>query len=229
MSTAVLEPDSESTIPADAPDYMQYRALCSAAVASLIVGILSLLAFLYPWFALIPVVGVALGIYGLRKIRANPAELTGEPVAKAGLILSLAFGIGGPAYLAYEYATEVPEWAERISYAQLQPDPAIPEQAVPPAAIALNGKKVFIKGYIYPGENLQHGLKQFVLCADQGDCCFGGNPKVTDRIEVNLADPLTVSYSQKMFRVAGTFRLEPTQAPGGLGAVYYHIDAEYVK
>jgi hypothetical protein len=76
---------------------------------------------------------------------------------------------------------------------------------------------------------LQHGLKQFVLCADQGDCCFGGNPKITDRIEVNLADPLSVSYSQKMFRVAGTFRVEPTQTAGGLGAVYYHIDAEYVK
>jgi hypothetical protein len=32
-----------------------------------------------------------------------------------------------------------------------------------------------------------------------------------------------------MFRIAGKFRIEPTQTAEGLGAVLYHIDAEYVK
>jgi hypothetical protein len=224
MNTAVLE--SETT--PEAAEYAEYKALSSAAVATLVLGILSLLAFLYPWFVVIPAAGLLCGIFALRQIRANQTELTGEPIAKAGILLSLAFGIAGPSYQGYIYATEVPDWAQRISYSALQPDASAPGQVVPPSAIELNGKSVFIKGYIYPGQQ-QHGIKQFVLCRDQGDCCFGGNPKVTDRIEVNLADPLSVSYSPRMFRVAGKFRVEPTQTTDGLGAVLYHIDAEYVK
>ena len=224
MSTAVAE--IEET---DAEEYSRYKALSAAAVASLILGILSLMSFLYVWFVAIPIVGLILGIVALKKIRANPEDLTGEAVAKAGLALCVAIGIAGPSYLGYVYATEVPEWAMRISYAELQPDPAIPGQLIPPSAVALNDKKVFIKGFMYPGKNLQDGIKQFVLCRDQGDCCFGGNPKITDRILVSLTDPLTVSYSQKMFKLAGTFRIDPIQSAEGLGAVYYHLDAEYVQ
>jgi hypothetical protein len=224
MSTAALQ----SSTAAEATEYAEYKALSSAAVATLVLGILSLLAFLYPWFAVIPATGLLCGFAALRQVRANQSELTGAPVARAGMFLSLVFGIAGPSYQGYVYATEVPDWAERISYSTLQPDESAPGQVVPPSAIALNGKQVFIKGYIYPGQQ-QHGIRQFVLCRDQGDCCFGGNPKITDRIEVTLADPLSVSYSQRMFRVAGKFRVEPTQTAEGLGAVLYHIDAEYVK
>jgi hypothetical protein len=223
MSTAVAE--IEET---DAEEYSRYKALSAAAVATLILGILSLMSFLYVWFVAIPIVGLLLGIVALKKIRANPEELTGEAVAKAGLALCVAIGIAGPSYLGYVYATEVPEWATRISYAELQPDPAVPGQLIPPSAAALNGKKVFIKGFIYPGGLQTDGIKQFVLCRDQGDCCFGGNPKITDRIEVTLTDPLTISLSTRMFKVAGTFRIEDTQKTG-LGAVYYHLDAEYVQ
>jgi hypothetical protein len=222
MSTAVAE--IEET---EVEEYSRYKALSPAAVATLILGILSLMAFLYVWFVAIPIVGLLLGIVALKKVRANPEELTGEAVAKAGLALCVAIGIAGPSYLGYVYATEVPEWATRISYAELQPDPAAPGQLIPPSAIALNGKKVFIKGFMYPGLQTD-GIKQFVLCRDRGDCCFGGNPKVTDRIEVTLADPLTISLSTRMVKVAGTFRIGDTQK-AGLGAVYYHLDAEYVQ
>jgi hypothetical protein len=223
MSTVVADIKT-----AGSTEYARYKALSSAAVAALVVGILSLMAFLHPWFVALPIVGVLLAVVALKKIRANPEELTGEPVAKAGLALCLLFGITGPSYQAYVYATEVPEWAQRISYAELQPDPDVTGQLVPPSAMALNGKKVFIKGFIYPGQQTD-GIKQFVLCRDQGDCCFGGNPKVTDRIEVTLVDPLTVGFSPRQLKVAGTFRVERTPAAGGVGAVYYHLDAEYVQ
>ena len=223
MSTALLQPAA-----AEPRDYARYRALSAVAVATLVVGILSLMAFLHPWFAALPVVGLILGGMALLQIRANPEDLTGEPVAKAGLALCLLFGISGPTYQAYVYATEVPAWARRITYAELQPDEAVPGQLIPPSAIALNGQKVFIKGYIYPGQQ-SDGIKQFVLCRDQGDCCFGGNPKITDRIEVNLAGSQTVAYSSRQFKVAGTFRVELTQTANGLGTIYYHLDAEYVQ
>jgi hypothetical protein len=227
MSTITLEePIAEPVVASN--EYLQYKTLSSAAVASLVVGILSLLAFLHPWFVVIPVVGVVLALVAIRGIKANSEEFTGLPIAKAGLLLSLVFGVAGPGYQAVVYATEVPEGALRISYAQLQPDEEVPGQLIPPAALELNDQRVFIKGYIYPGQQ-QHGITQFVLCRDQGDCCFGGNPKVTDRIEVILPPGTEVSYSQRQFKVAGKFRVEPTQTAEGLGAVFYHLDADYIR
>ena len=223
MNTAVLETETtEST------GYADYRALSAAAIATLVVGILSLTAFLHPWFVAMPGVGLILGIVAIKKIRAKPTELTGEPVVKAGMALCLFCGIAGPSYQGYVYATEVPDWAQRISYGALQPDPETSREPIPASAWALNGKQVFIKGYKYPGDQMD-GIKQFVLCADQGDCCFGGNPKITDRILVNLTPPLTIANSTRQFKVAGTFRVEFMQTATGLSAVYYHLDADYVQ
>jgi len=209
-------------------DYGRYKSLSALAVATLAVGLLSLLAFLSVWFIVLPVVGLVLGVLAVRSIRRFPEDLTGEAVARTGMALCVLFGIGGPSYMAYVYATEVPSWAKRISYAELQPDPQFRGQLVPPSAVQLDGQKVFIKGYIFPGERKDQ-IRQFVLCRDQGDCCFGGNPKITDRIQVTLKDPLTVGFSPRQFKVAGTFRIEPTQTAEGLGAVYYHIDGEHVQ
>ena len=227
MSTVTLEEPIAEPVVAN-NDYLQYKTLSSAAVASLVVGILSLLAFLHPWFVAIPMVGVVLAVVAIRGIKANSEEFTGLPIAKAGLLLSLLFGVAGPSYQAVVYATEVPEGALRISYAQLQPDEEVPGQLIPPSALELNDQQVFIKGYIYPDKQ-QHGIAQFVLCRDQGDCCFGGNPKVTDRIKVVLPRELAVSYSQRQFKVAGKFRVEPTQTAEGLGTVFYHLDADYIR
>jgi hypothetical protein len=142
-----------------------------------------------------------------------------------GLVfLSAGWGIAGMIY-----ATEVPEGYQRISYEQLQPDQDAPGQIMPPSALELDGKRVFIKGYVFPGAQ-QRGLKQFVLCRDNGDCCFGGNPKLTDRILVNLADPMRLEYSTRLHKLAGTFRIKPARATDGLdGGVLYHLEADYLK
>src|SRR5690242_20614145 len=68
--------------PADA-----YRALSTAAVASLVLGVLSILTLLDWWLGLIPFAGVILGIVALRKIRKQPEEYTGRGVAVVGIIL----------------------------------------------------------------------------------------------------------------------------------------------
>ena len=122
--------------------------------------------------------------------------------------------------------TEVPLGYERISYAELQANET--GAPVPASAKALDGKKVFIKGYVYPGAQTQ-GIQRFVLVRDNGTCCFGGAmPKLNDMVDVKLADSLRVNYSTGVFRVAGTFRVQPTDAPG-LGQVLYQLDADYVK
>ena len=183
MSTDLALPLS----PAD--DYEQYRALSTAAVASLIIGLLSPLAILSWSLAVVPITGVLVSLLAIAKVRRNRSELSGETLARVGLALSLAFGVIGPGWLGYVYATEVPPGYERISYALLQPDETQPGQIVPPSALDLEGKRVFIKGYVYPGQRT-NGIQEFLLVRDQGDCCFGGDPKITDRIHVTLEEPL---------------------------------------
>lgn len=221
--------DLETYEPA-AEYYEQYRALSTSAVASLIVGVLSSLAFLDWTLAIVPVIGVALALTSLRKIRRDSDELTGSGLATSGLALSLVFGVLGPGWLTYVYMTEVPEGYERIGYSQLQPDESQAGQKVPPSATALEGKKVFIKGYVYPGRQTE-GIRRFLLVRDRGECCFGGNPKVTDRILVTLEDPLRLSYEQRLHKLGGTFHVEVQDSAidDAQGGVYYHLKADHLE
>jgi hypothetical protein len=216
--------------PSAAEDYERYRSLSTAAVAGLIVGLLGWLAILDWVLVFIPALGVVLCAFAWRKVARHRDELTGDGLARAGFVLSLVFLIAGPGWLTYEYVTEVPEGYRRIGYAELQPDPAEVGQVVPPWAMQLEGKQVFIKGYVYPGRE-KDGIRQFLLCRDQGDCCFGGNPKITERIEVTLVDPLRLTYEPRIHKVGGVFHVEPqsTAAGGAVGGVLYHLTADHLE
>jgi hypothetical protein len=82
---------------------------------------------------------------------------------------------------------------------------------------------VLIKGYMYPGKQTQ-GIRQFLLVRDQGDCCFGGNPKITDRVLVQLAVPAGIDFTPRMVKIAGRFQVRPAGAPEIGGGVLYHLE-----
>ena len=222
-----IELDSQRSA---ADTYEHYRALSTAAVASLIVGLLSPLAALDWTLVAIPAIGLPLAAFAWWNVRRHADELSGAALARAGFVLSLVFLVVGPARLTYEYVTEVPEGYERVSYAELQPDPAQASQLVPPSALALEGTKIFIKGYVYPGRQ-KDGIREFLLVRDQGECCFGGNPRITDRIQVSLVDPLRLTYEPRLHRVGGTFHVEAltTTIDGARGGVYYHLKADHLQ
>lgn len=222
-----LDLTSETDRSADR-DVLRYRALSSAAVASLVLGVLSSVALLdWPMLS-VPVIGVILGVYAVRTIGARSDEFSGKGLAITGLILSLGFLAGGASRLSYVYATEVPPDHVRMSFADLQPDPDGPANRIPASARALDGKKVFIKGYPLPGSQ-QAGITQFVLCRDQGDCCFGGKPKITDRVHVQLTGDLTMNYRLRLWKVGGVLHvIDPEQAEGPVDA-YYLIEADHLQ
>ena len=67
---------------------------------------------------------------------------------------------------------------------------------------------------------------------DQGDCCFGGNPKITDRVLVQLADPVNpkgIDFSPRITKIAGKFVVRPTISPGLDGGVLYHLEGAFVR
>lgn len=207
-----------------------YRSMSTLAMASFGLGMLSVLSLISVALDIVPILGMALGAKAWTTIRRNPAELTGELFAKLGIGLSAFFLLGGWTAMAIEYATEIPDPRfGRINYTLLQSEDE--NNPVPPSAMELEGKDVFIKGYMYQGQARQEGIKKFVLCADNGACCFGGpKPKLNDMIQVNIVNGQRASYSPRLFKIAGTFHVQRQMGEGGeVGEVLYTIDAEYVK
>ena len=176
----------------------------------------------------VPLIGVVLAGIALRDIASRHPLLTGRPLAIVALGVSLITLATSIAAHAHEYATELPEGFVRLSYADLQPAEGEQATRVPDPARAMDGRDVLLKGYIYPGKQ-QHGLVQFLLVRDQGDCCFGGNPKITDRVLVQLADPAGIDFTPKLTKVAGRFRVQPAGAADLQGGVLYHLDAARVR
>ncbi len=87
---------------------MTYRALSSAAVASLAISSLSFVALLDWSLGVVPMASIVLGLTALRRIQKLPLELTGERLALAGILISSAFLAGGWMRLAWLAATEAP-------------------------------------------------------------------------------------------------------------------------
>ena len=206
--------------PSEAPE--QYRALSSAAVVALVFGAVSLMAFLDYWLVVVPIVGLIWAVIALRQVKSRAGELTGRPLALIGLALSAVSLLVGPGWVYWNDISQVPPGYNWISYEALQPNPKTIGEIVPQSALDLNGKKVYIKGFVYAGSQTA-GIKNFVLVRDAGTCCFGGNPKVTDRIVVTLGSASLI-YTKNVARVSGVFRVNTAQAPGGIGVVYYHLD-----
>lgn len=210
------------------PEEDDYRALSATAVASLVASVLSILCFLGWSMAVLPLLGLLLGLRSLWSIHRRPDELTGTRLAVAGIVLSLAFFAGGWGWLTYVYLTEVPDGYTRVAFSQLQPDSAVPGELFPPKALELDGKRVFIKGYVKPGSQ-SGNIKDFLLVRDLRECCFGDStPKLTDMVLVSLKDPLRADFSLWPRGLAGTLRVRP-EALGRPDSVLYYLEADYLK
>jgi hypothetical protein len=238
MSTATLDYDVGSA--ADEP--LSYRALHTGAIIGLGLGILSVFMAVAASNSLegcllvapIPIFGILISGWTLARIRRDPDQYTGRPIALLGLFLSAAFLVGGLGYGGYVYATEVPEGYARISFAGMKPD-ELQERggvAIPPEIAALDGKKVFIKGYIRPDSiTVTRGVKDFLLVRDNNQCCFGdvSQVKYYDQMTVKMVGSRTVDYSEGIFRMGGTLKVEPRNLAPGSRSPVFSLAADYAR
>jgi hypothetical protein len=230
IKPAEMEPAFTETI--------SYRTVSKSAVIALILSIVSLLAFFAYWLLVLPVVSVVLGLTALSTIRRYPEEYTGAGAALAAVGLSVGTFLLATTWHVVDYATEVPEGYSRISFSELQPDLKEPhtlirnrDSILPRRAAELNGQPVFIKGYIHPGVSTQGKVDHFILVPDMNTCCFGGQPKATDMIEVKIKpDVSRVKYSTRTVKLAGKFVLaEQSSKFKELHSVVYHLEADVAK
>jgi len=228
MATGLFDAPRNAPEPSPTETDERYRALGGTTIAALVLALLSPLAFFDWWLVVVPVLGMMLGLVAWRDIAARPDVLTGRPLAIAAIVISALALVGGLVHLTLAYNAELPAGFVRLDYATLQPLRGDPQNVAPDTATALDGRDVLLKGYMYPGKQ-QRGIVQFLLVRDQGDCCFGGNPKITDRVLVTLAEPKGIDFSPRLTKIAGRFAVRPTGADVLDGGVLYHIENAIVR
>ncbi len=208
-----------------------YRALSRAAIASLVMAVLALPGLIQAFipFLFFGLIGIGCAVVSLRAIAQWPKEYSGRSLAVVGLLLNVLLLFGGGLWQAYVYATEVPEGYTRISFFDLQQPPPLPDLPTP-AALDNDGKDVFLKGYIHPasGSGL---LRRFILVPDLGTCCFGGQPRSTDMIEVTLAQGQTVKGGLTKRKLAGKFSVnQHTRTTAGIdNQLFYQMRVDEIR
>lgn len=216
--------------PQDAVDF-PYRAVSRAAIASLVLAVLALIGLIPTFEALLVLAlfGIAAAMMGMRAVRRYPAEYSGGAVALTGLMLNLAILVGGAAEHTYIYMTEVPEGYQRVHFYELQ-QPKNVADGPTSRAIALDGEQIFLKGYIHPasGDGL---LKRFVLVPDLGTCCFGGQPRSSDMVDVTLSGNQTIRSGLTRVKLAGKLLVNQHGLNKGDfdNPVFYRLRADLVR
>ncbi len=229
MSQAISDPQSSSSTSYQEDDEFAYKSMSRAAVLSLAFGLFGLLAWISPLLLFLPVCGIVFGIIAFRNLSKFPNELIGSWAARLGIILSVCLLVVSPIRHIYIYNTEVPEGYERIQFAWLKSPAGAPDLPTP-EAVALNGKKVFLKGYIHPTSVASNAAKTFVLVPDISTCCFGGQPPLTHMIEVKLVNDKYAGKSLRCFSLAGILEVHPYLKPvEGLEGVFYQLEAEHFE
>jgi len=222
--------DPQGQLDAIQPRYgAQYRAVSWVAVASVVCGLLSFVTVFGAYFIVVPAAGIALGWNAWQRIREVPGELTGRGLAWAGMALSVVLGaLGGGALWAYEMR-EVPWGYTKVDWDDLQPDRDDPSELIPPDAMELDGKRIFIKGYMYPGRQTI-GIKRFVLVPTVGHCSFcSPQIKSTEMIVADLQGDLRTTYKRRVTSIGGTLRIDQLEVAKPFGGFPYVLEVDYVR
>lgn len=210
-----------------------YRPVPVLAPVSLCLGLLSALGFLGLLAVPIGFVGSIVSLICVLRLRKSRGEYGGMWLAVAGLLMSLVFFSTSAGLWAYGYQTEVPEGFHRLNFmsdiSRKGFVVAKGKSVVPhPDVQALDGQKVFIKGYMYPMKQIE-GLRSFLLVKDNAQCCFGGNPAMQDMILVNLVPGKTVNFQQGLLMsIGGVFHCQRGAGPAGLQPAFT-IDGMFVE
>lgn len=124
-----------------------------------------------------------------------------------------------------DFKTEGPDKALRVSFddvdllkiLNMEPVVANAPELMPDWLTGLNGKRIRLRGFMYPPFQ-DTGLEAFILARDNQICCFGRDPKVYDLVRVLMRDGETTDYIEnRPFDVVGVFTIgDDASIPGKL-------------
>ena len=107
--------------------------------------------------------------------------------------------------------------------------------SIPPEYRSLDGKRVELTGELYAPHEAGPKVKEFELVYSIQKCCFGGPPKVQERVYSTVAPDKHFEYRYGVYhKVIGTLHVTlrrtplPSGDPGPVTEVY-HLDVESVE
>jgi len=205
-----------------------YRRVEPLAIASLVLGGLSLLP-MFGWPMLpLPIAGAICGLLALRQIENFPGEKTGRGLAVAGFVLSIVLGLVGVAFYAFFVVHGAPIGYSTVTFAEMQPDKG-KREIIPKKIEDLEGKFIFIKGYMYPGRRSM-GIKEFVLVPTRAHCKFCQRDLAsTEMIKVTMVGDELADYSVHLVGVGGKLHIDRNEALMRLGGMPYEIEADVFR
>ena len=239
MNQQVLDaPMSEVTVPESVKsawsgqsgfDDFDYTPVSPWGPVSLVLGISSLTGFLGLWGLGLAAVGILIGLAAVIRIWSDRAVVRGMWFAVIGLLLSTSSLTFGSMKMVHDYRTECPPGYLRVNFPNEISKHEFAyyggaRRLAPPVA-PLIGKKLFLKGYMWQTQ-MSEGLREFVFLKDNGECCFGGEPKPFDMMLVRMADNKTTPAFSGMVAVGGTLNAN-VNAPEGKAV--YTVDADFVE
>lgn len=226
MSATQVLQDGMNRVPSEWVDNsrdFEYRPLPALVSVAGAFALFSLTAFVMDWLLLVPLIGILLCLLAIWQIRRSQGGYGGSVAAWSLLVVMLFELVGAASLYGYSYATEVPEGFVRKSFAndisKYELKTVNGQVQIPDEVQQLHDQPVFLKGYMYP-EREMTGKTRFVLCKDMGQCCFGGNPKTTDMIVVEMDGHKTVDIMTGLVSVAGIFQTNADVGAAGLNPVY---------
>ena len=204
-----------------------YRAVSILAIIAFVLSLFTPLMLLSNWFIIFPMIGAICGIFGLHNILSCPFDYTGRGFALGGIIFSFLLGIGSAGWGIWHYYFSIPYGYTVVQFTELLPvderSNKLPDHIL---KLAKEERKIYIKGYMYPGRKSVE--QDFTLVRTQEHCKFCSpqqNP--FDMIYVHCLGDLRATYrSTKAIYVGGTLYVNEEFKYGELP---YYIEADLVR
>lgn len=211
-------------------DEFSYIPLSPWGPIALVLGIGSLTGLTNSVFGLgLACLGMVVGIGAVFRIRGSGGAVKGIGLAASGAVLSVMCLTLGSVKLSHAYKTECPEGFQRVSFPKDISDKQFVYyggyRRLHPEVAELIGQPLFLKGFMWQTQKSE-GLTEFVFLKDNGECCFGGEPKPYDMMLVKMADGQTTRAYTGMVAVAGVLNANVNAKEG---EPVYTVDAEIVE
>lgn len=230
LTNPISESENSSWANGTEFDEFDYIPVSPWGPVALVLGIASLTGLTNSVFGLcIAFVGVVLGIAALLRIKSNAPAVRGISFAAGGLVLSvLCLGLGS-VKLVHAYENECPEGFLRVNFPkEISKHEFVYHEGkrrLSPAVAPLIGQRVFLKGFMWETQRAT-GLTEFVFLKDNGECCFGGEPKPFDMMVVSMTDDKTTNAYGGMIAVSGILHANVNAKEG---EPVYTVDATIVE
>jgi hypothetical protein len=100
---------------------------------------------------------------------------------------------------------------------------------IPEKFRALDGKEVALEGFMWAGTSAGDKVNSFQFVYNIAKCCFGGPPKVQERVFAYVPNKNGVDYYSDEVRIIGTLHVGIQKDDLGKVAAVYTMDVKHVE